>query len=745
MNESEMRLRIMGDNLPDSYIYQFTYQDEKPRFLYISSGVERLHGVKVDDVLQDASILLKRVAPEQLPAYLEAEAASRREMTDFSMDMRLQHIGGEWRWVHIRSRPRKLENGQVVWDGLVADITDRHLFETEINRLAQAVEQNPSGILITDLQDKVLFANQACMRITGYQFAEIYGKTQRELISTELTDAQFDEIKTFLKAGKPWLGVLKNRNKQGVLYWEQINVSPVYDDTGTIASYLYIRTDITESKKVEEELRQYKDRLEEQVLERTMELVLARDAADTANRAKTVFLANMSHELRTPLNAILGFSNLMRNDPTVSESQLVNLNIINRSGEHLLNLINEVLDMAKIEAGQVQLDNASIDLGCLVRDVNDMMQIRAQEKGLTLLLDQSSEFPRYIKGDEARLRQVLINLIGNAVKFTVQGGITVRLGIRENTRSHLLIEVEDTGVGISDENQRHIFEPFVQVGEYAVNQGSGLGLAITCQFVELMGGQLSVKSELGKGSVFLVDLPLEAVNAADINRHEGISKSNVLGLAPNQPIFRVLIVDDQLENQLLLTKLMDVLGFPVKTANNGVEAIEQFQRWKPHIIWMDRRMPTMDGIQATQHIRKLPGGKAVKIVAVTASAFVEQRDELINAGMDDFVRKPYRFNDIYDCLSQLLGVAYIFELPPVALATEPSVLALTSDRLAILTAACRDELKEALECLDSDRITNAIAQVERLDAELYKTLSYFVANFDYPCILKALSSHEENY
>lgn len=738
--ENEMRLSILSDSLPDSYLYEYTYQHGKPRFLYLSSGVERLHGLKMDDVLKDAWLLLGQVEPEQLPAYHEAEAVSQRDMMDFSMDLHIKRPGNDWRWIRASSHPRKSEKGQVVWYGIVTDITDRYLFEVEINKLAQAVEQNPTGMLITDLNGVPSFTNQAYTRITGYQFAEVYGKKPRELLSTEITDPEFDKVKACLASGKPWSGVLQNRHKDGRLYWEQINISPVYDDAGKVANYLYIYTDITERKKAEEELRRYKDHLEEQVQQRTSELVLARDAAEAANRAKSVFLANMSHELRTPLNAILGFSNIMRKDRSASEAQLQSLNIINRSGEHLLKLINDVLEMAKIEAGRVQLENESFDLGNMVRDVTDMMQIRAQEKGLQLSLDQSSGFPRYIKGDEARLRQVLINLIGNAVKFTKEGEVVLRLGVKDNAVSHLLIEVEDTGTGISPEDQKLIFDPFVQVGEYAVNQGSGLGLTITRQFIELMGGSLSVNSALGKGSLFLIELPLKVANMQEIAKLECLAKGDVICLAADQPAYRILIVDDQLENRLLLIKLMDTICFPVKTAGNGLEAIEQFQAWQPDLIFMDSRMPIMDGIEATRQIRGMPGGKDVKIVAVTASAFVEQRNELLLAGMDDFIRKPYRFNDIYECLSRLLGVQYVFESMPAE--TDSMVPILTSDMLAVLSSELRSELKDALESLHSDRIEAAMAQVEPLDVKLHKTLQYFVANFDYPGILSALLSNE---
>ncbi|MDH2916946.1 MAG: ATP-binding protein, partial [Gallionella sp.] len=316
----------------------------------------------------------------------------------------------------------------------------------------------------------------------------------------------------------------------------------------------------------------------------------AQNLAEAANVAKSAFLANMSHELRTPLNAILGFSSLMRRDSQLSKSQQFNLDIINRSGQHLLTQINDILEMAKIEAGRIQLKNAPFDLGGMVRDVMEMMNIRAREKNLRLLLDQSSKFPRYILGDEARLRQVLINLVGNAIKFSEQGGVTVRLGTREDSTSHLIIEVEDSGSGITPEDQQRLFQPFVQLGKHpGDNKGTGLGLAITQQFVRLMGGSIRVESTPGKGSLFRVELPLSKAKGADITQSQDTEKVEVAGLAPGQPEYRILIVEDQLENQLLLTQLMKSIGLPVKVAENGAQAVDIFQSWSPHLIWMDRR------------------------------------------------------------------------------------------------------------------------------------------------------------
>ncbi len=470
------------------------------------------------------------------------------------------------------------------------------------------------------------------------------------------------------------------------------------------------------------------------------ELLQAMHAAQAANRAKSIFLANMSHELRTPLNAILGFSNMMRRDSSITQAQRDNLDIINRSGEHLLALINDVLEMAKIEAGRVQLENAPFDLGLMLRDVAEMVQTRAQEKGLQLIIDQSSSLPRFINGDEPKLREVLINLVGNAVKFTQQGGITVRLGLKTDTEpQRLLVEVEDSGIGIKPEDQRAIFEPFVQLGQSDMQKGTGLGLTITRQFVELMGGNISLQSAPGKGSIFRLELPVQVVAETEISKPPK-RMDEVIGLAPGQPEYRILIVEDQMESRLLLQRLLQGVGFKVMLAENGEQAIKAFQSWQPHFIWMDRRMPVMDGIEATQRIRELPGGKEVKIAAVTASVFQEQHDELTRAGMDDFVRKPYRMSEIYGCMAKYLGVRYVYG-NEFATENEPAV-ALTGTMLGGLSHALRSELTEALLSLDSERIDAVIKKISEQDASLGKLLVNLASNFNYPAILRALGAGE---
>ncbi len=468
-------------------------------------------------------------------------------------------------------------------------------------------------------------------------------------------------------------------------------------------------------------------------------LRLARDAAEAANKAKSVLLANMSHELRTPLNAILGFSTLMRQDPLLSEGVRQNADIINRSGEHLLSLINDILEMARIESGQLQHEDVPFDLSAVIRDVTDMMAERARAHGLQLSLEQSSHFPSYIVGDEARLRQILNNLLSNAIKYTQRGCVTLRLSTKQEKGSKLLIEVEDTGVGIPPEEQQQIFKPFVQLGKHGISKGTGLGLAITHQFVQMMGGSINLESEPGKGSRFSVELPLIKAKESDINKLKKADKNNVSKLAPEQPEYRILIVEDQPDNQLLLSQLHESVGFRVELAENGAQAVQLFQNWHPHFIWMDLRMPIMDGMEATRRIRELPDGKEVKIVAVTASVLSEERSKIYAVGMDGYVRKPYRASDVYDCLARHLGVKYLFE---GARETPEQEVILTPEMLNGLPEAFREELVKALESLEHEQIVTVIQRVVTHDQALQKKLMDLARNFDYAIILQALQKDE---
>ncbi len=458
----------------------------------------------------------------------------------------------------------------------------------------------------------------------------------------------------------------------------------------------------------------------------------ARAAADEANRAKSRFLANMSHELRTPLNAIIGFAQLMNRDRTLNTHTQENVEIILRSGDHLLTLINDVLEMSKIEAGRTALHETSFDLFLLLQGMEEMFRIRAEKKSLQLLFERTDRVPQHVCGDEAKLRQILLNLLGNAIKFSEKGGIAVRVDAqRDGERYRLLFEVEDTGTGIAPEEQSRVFEPFVQAVSSARSQeGTGLGLPISRQFVQLMHGNLSVKSEVGKGSLFKFDLLVG--ESTSITRVEPIRR--VTGIVPGQPVYRMLVVEDKSENRLLLVQMLKPFGFEIREASDGQEGLALWQSWEPHLIWMDMRMPVMDGMEATRRIRATDKGKTVKIIALTASAFDNERHAILEAGCDDLITKPFRENSLFEKIAAHLGVQFTYEAE-----TTPALSATTDASASVSLAGLPDDwianLREAATRANAKRTNEVIDQIRADRPSLADALTGLVRDFRFDKII----------
>jgi signal transduction histidine kinase/ActR/RegA family two-component response regulator len=401
-----------------------------------------------------------------------------------------------------------------------------------------------------------------------------------------------------------------------------------------------------------------------QLAESMQEAEKAQAKAESADRAKSQFLANMSHELRTPLNAILGFTQLMLrsrsnsagvSDAIAPQTQQRYLDTINRSGEHLLALINNVLEMSKIEAGRITFQATNFDLYALLDTLQQMLRLKAESKGLQLKFERSRDVPQFVCTDETKLRQVLINLLGNAIKFTQVGSVTLRVERREE--DSLYFAVIDTGPGIAATERDRLFEPFVQTATGVHSQeGTGLGLSISRKFVQLMGGEIAVESTVDQGSIFQFEIQVELATdrAIELPKQE----RSIVGLAAGQIAYRILVVDDKLENRQLLVELLIPIGFEVQTATNGQKAIGLWQSWQPHLIWMDIRMPVMDGYVATQQIKASSLPSPI-IIALTGSAFEEELQVALAAGFDDFVRKPFRTETIFAKMAEYLGVCYV--------------------------------------------------------------------------------------
>lgn len=477
----------------------------------------------------------------------------------------------------------------------------------------------------------------------------------------------------------------------------------------------------------------YFEELELRVRERTNELAIAKEKAEIANRAKSAFLANMSHELRSPLNAILGFAQLMARSGDLSPEQFDSVTVINRSGEYLLSLINHVLDLSKIEAGKTTLNPKSFDLYRLLDDIEDMFHLRAVNKNLQLLFNRWENLPRYIKTDEVKLRQVLINLLNNAIKFTPDGGIVVSvtasdLTSPEATDQEILFTVEDTGVGIALEEQDKVFETFGQTksGREA-QEGTGLGLPISRQFVRLMGGDMSVSSRVNSGSTFTFSVQAQRVELHNIEQPP--TRRRVVGLVPEQITYRILIVDDKESNRLLLTKLLTPLGFETKEASDGQEAIEIWEQWNPHLIWMDMRMPVMDGYDATQQIKGTVKGNATAIIALTASVLEEEKAIVLHAGCDDFVRKPFRATTLFEMMAKHLGVEYIYEDTDPLHEQARSPQALSPEQFKTMPEAWQQEFYQAAIDLDEEHLQILIQQIPNQYHEFTNTLTQLVNSY----------------
>ncbi|MGE5655504.1 MAG: PAS domain S-box protein [Actinomycetota bacterium] len=615
-------------------------------------------------------------------------------------------------------------------------VIERHRSEQNYRTIFEA---SYDGIVVYQIDTgAILDANQKFCDIFGLNRSEI---TQIDVNQLSLGEAPYSqvELKQWLKKAKSG-EVLKfewrSKHRSGRLFWTEVILKPTV--LGGKERLLGVVRDISDRKQAEEALQQ------------------AAYAAEAANRTKSQFLANMSHELRTPLNAILGFTQVLARDSRLNQDQQEQLAIINRSGEHLLGLINDVLSMSKIESGRVTLKENSFDLFNLLNTIEEMLQNKAASKGLQLFFERGLEVPQYVKADESKLRQVLINLLGNAIKFTETGYVVLRVSTKLNQETltdsceklTLYFEIEDTGSGIAPEEIDTLFEAFVQTETGRNSQeGTGLGLPISRQFVQLMGGEIAVSSTIGQGTIFRFDIQMSLADSIEVEAPSLTRR--VIGLVPNQPVYRLLVVEDKLENRKLLIKLLEPVGFEIREAENGLEGIAVWESWQPHLIWMDMRMPVMNGYQATQHIKSTPQGQNTIVIALTASALEEDRSKILAAGCDDFIGKPFRENVLFEKMAHYLGVRYLYEGETLKQESEPVAPEEVTPEdmsvyLALLPPDWVVQLHQAALCGDDEVILQLLEQIPDVAAPLAECLTKFVNDylFDKITSLTARFTHD---
>ncbi|MEO1670385.1 MAG: PAS domain S-box protein [Cyanobacteria bacterium J06631_2] len=460
----------------------------------------------------------------------------------------------------------------------------------------------------------------------------------------------------------------------------------------------------------------------------------AKEEAEQANIAKSSFLANMSHELRTPLNVILGFSQVMYHDETVTPSQRETLKIINQSGEHLLHLINDVLEVTKIEAGKTDLKTDSFDLHYLLDSIEKMLSLKAHDQGIELLFERSPDVPPYINSDQGKVRQILINLLNNALKFTPQGEVKLTTSVvtSELNNFELCFTVADTGIGIKASELDCLFDPFVQTESgIKSQQGTGLGLSIGRKFARLMGGDLTVSSRYGSGSQFSFNLPVTAVAVVE---NDPQSARRAIALELGQPEYRLLVVDDKAENRLLLNHLLSALGFVIQEASNGRECLDVCSVWQPQLILMDIHMPLMNGIEATVAIKKR--SPDLPIIALTASAFDSSRLEVLQAGCDDFLSKPIKDTLLFEKIAQYLPVTYTYAAKEASAPAKKSQLA--AKDLSFMPPQWLKRVNQAASQLNEQLLQELIAEIPESHDFIRTALAQKVTNFDFDVILELI-------
>ena len=582
----------------------------------------------------------------------------------------------------------------------------------------------PVGYVTVSEKGFILEANLTAAVLLGVARGAMVKQPILSFIDKEDQGIYYFHSKTLYKPGGWNAFELRMVRTDGPPFWAGIDATAVLGKNGDPVCRIVLR-DLTDRKAAESER-------------------IARRAAEEASAAKSMFLANMSHEIRTPMNAVMGFAHVLGNDPSLSPKQAEHVRVILRSGEHLLRLINDILDMSRIDAGKAKLNLEDFRLFDLIKEMETLFQDGVAAKGLGFVLAGCDHLPD-VHADLGKLRQILINLLGNAIKFTQTGQIVLRVhcnaisGPADAQMASLVVEVEDTGPGISDNNPDRVFDLFFQSSDGVRAGGTGLGLSISRKNAQMMGGNLTVTSRMGTGACFRLEVPVQKVRGPI--REGRISRRGIV-LEPGAGPWRILVVDDMPENLALHTAMLQPVGFEIREACNGAEALEIFEDWLPHAVLLDLLMPVMNGYEVARRIKAHDAGRNVLVVAVTAAAFQDSRKEAMAAGVDAFLSIPFHAHELFEILSKGLGLSYVFvkdQGQTVAVhRTSHANVPVTLPR----TTVCA--IRKAVADGDVVLLTQLIETTESEDPQAARTLRNMAENFDYSGIAAWLDQVDNN-
>ncbi|WP_394558183.1 PAS domain S-box protein [Aquipseudomonas alcaligenes] len=684
LREREQQYRSLIGNIPG--VAFRCLLDANWSMLFISDAVEKLTGYTAEDFTSRRKSYNELYHPDDLHRAAEEALAFIARGHSYTVEYRIYDRQGQEHWVWEGGSAVLDENGTPKWiDGVMLDITESKLRNAEFEGTAKAISRALS-VIEFDLQGRVLSANYNFLELMGYEEDEIIGQHHRMFCEQSWVDSgAYDEFWARLARGELHSGEYLRIAKGGREVWIQASYNPIFDADGKPFKVIKFATDLSQRREMEEALR------------------IAKERAELAAAVKTTFLANMSHEIRTPMNAIIGFTELLL-DGVLNEQQRRHLGTVRQAARSLLGLLNDILDTAKLERGAVELEHMDFSLRELCGQVCDALRLGAEGKGLSLSLDYQESLGDFFKGDPLRIQQVLTNLVGNAVKFTESGW--VRLEVTGEPGKVLLV-VRDSGIGIAEDRVQHIFDPFAQADASMSRRfgGTGLGTTIARQLTELMGGHIHVESRLGAGSLFQVQLPLQAGEAANGERRAA---------ARELPVLNILAADDVAQNIELLSLTLGAMGHQVTTASDGEQVLAAFTAGRFDVVLMDVQMPRMDGLEATRRIRQheqANGLRPTPIIALTASVLEQDRRAAREAGMDGFASKPLEMDKLLAEVARMIGLAPLGAQPAVAVETSadllidwPRGIQLWGSEQVMASAIRRFLAEHASSCVEVERL-----------------------------------------